>query len=227
MLEFGNTGLDYVVQAAIYGQCIFFMALLYLKNYQLPEWSKGLFYISGFGFIAGVILTNWSIMFYTNTLWVQYTVFVMLATMFFNEHYPIKEAICLGFLTVFLNSYYWELPLHFTDYAMTFPNWLGNMGVFLPQLVRLLPLMYFLPNYTLTSTSKKLLVTGLIFSSILMMIRFTVLRPYGGFIWAINRLVCLLVLVKVILEATRKDTLPTVGRELYIFNRFWHTILLS
>ena len=207
MLEFGNTGLDYLVQALIYGQSIFFMALLYLRSYQLPEWSKGLFYISGFGFIAGVILTNWSIMFYTNTLWVQYTFFVMLATMFFNSRYPIKEAICLGFLTVFLNSYYWELPLHFTDYAVSFPNWLGNMGVFLPQLVRLLPLMYFIPNYQIHSDGKKTLVYGLIFSSIMMMIRFSVPNTYTSFIWMVNRFVCLLVLVKVILEADRKDTL--------------------
>lgn len=177
------------------------MALLYWKRFQIPERWRTWFYLLGTGFILTVKLLEFEAMFYSTNLWIQYTIFVMLATMLFNTQYPIKEAICLGFLTAFLNSYYWELPVHIADYIATFPNWLNYLGVFIPQWVRLLPLMYLIPNYTYKPTAKTYLIAGFMQSTCILILREVFFHGTQQPKWILARFMCLLILVKIILDA--------------------------
>ena len=192
---------DYVFQSFVLGQPLFFMWLYETDMVTVRERVRWNYYI-----IAGLVFklvyeSKYSIGFYTNTLFLQYIVFTVLATYLFNQRYDIKQAISLAFLTVFLNSYYWELPLHLAEILS------GQLHTgMIVQLWRLVPVLFFLKHYNFNALSRVQLSLGLLLSTGLMFIRYYRLVGYTVFpyLHPLNRVVCLMILVKVIIEAPPK-----------------------
>lgn len=61
-----------------------------------------MFYITGFQFSP-----------YTNALLKYYTTLLLISYAILRYKYGSKDSVCLAFLIVFINSYYWESVLHF------------------------------------------------------------------------------------------------------------------
>ena len=168
----------------------------YLKNY---------FYI--FGCFCFFVVRDYNInhMFYTSQLINLYILFVLLSVYLFDLKRSFKEALCLGFLTVYLNSYYWESMLHFASYMH------GYIGLneFL-QFWRLIPFVYFYFYYEYEDKSIfRYVIIGLIFSSLLVLLRaFLIFFKMGylnAYINNLNRFICLLILVYVVNKLKKKE----------------------
>jgi len=189
-----QTPLGYVVQALILGQPFLWMRL-YDADIHVSEWFKHLFYIGGAVAVEAVWFVKASIGFYTTTLIMQYIALTMLAVYLYSQRYPVKQAVCLGFLTVFLNSFYWELPLHIIEFVL-----IGFYPAQLVQLWRLTPLIWFYKRSMLTMKNGKTLVYGFLFSLAALFYRnMAGIFPWNPYLHPLNRLVCLLVLVYVII----------------------------
>ena len=189
-----QTPVGYAVQALILGQPFLWMRL-YDTDLHVPEWFKHLFYIGGAVALEAVWVFKASIGFYTTHLIMQYIALTMIATYLYNQRYTIKQAVCLGFLTVFLNSFYWELPLHIVEFVL-----IGFYPAQLVQLWRLTPLIWFYKRDMLTMKNGKTLVYGFLFSLTALFYRNRIgILPWNPYLHPLNRLVCLLVLVYVII----------------------------
>jgi len=140
--------------------------------------------------------------YYKPHLFIQYVVLVNVAVYLYRRRYNFKDALCLGFLTVFLNSYYWEIILHLAEYL--------TVGYYHPaQLVplwRLVPAYWLHRHYRFTLKGNTLILIGPLFSLAVYLYRtnykFTVLSLY---LMPLNRLVCLLVLVASVLMAVPRS----------------------
>ena len=95
---------------AVYLQPIIWM-YLYDKPVPIkPSWVQA----TGIGVIIWLLISGWSNGNYTNTLLIAYTTMVI----YVIHHYrlrPVFQPICLAFLIVFVNSFYWEFPLHLSS----------------------------------------------------------------------------------------------------------------
>jgi len=188
---------DYTIQALILGQPLFWM-FLYESNFQFPHRLINIFYLGSTIFAWIILIKEISIGYYTTFLIIQYIAFTILAISIFNIRYNFKEAVCLGFLVVFLNSFYWELPLHLAEILSGPPH----VGM-LVQLWRLIPVPFLLSKYRFKQNAKPILELGLGFSGIIMISKFLLkLSLPWIYVYVLNRLVCLLLLIKVIMEAT-------------------------
>ena len=204
MMIGGQTVMGYITQVVVLGQPLVFM-WLHESKIRVPDVVKYYFYLIGFQFILLIATTGFEIGFYTSSLLIQYAFLTMGATVFYNQRNPIKEAVCLGFLTVFLTSFYWEIPLHLAEIFSGAPH----IGM-LVQLWRLLPAVWFLKNYTFDNRSKKTLAKGLLFSLVLNVVAYLYLTP-KLLTHAIIRWGCLLFLVKTIVEAKPKEEVMNIG----------------
>ena len=191
---------DFVFQALVLGQPLFWMWLYDTKLVQIRETFRWSFYVLSITAWMLVYQSGFSVGFYTNSLLLQYISMTMLAVQIFNTRYDIKKALALGFLSVFLNSYYWELPLHLAEVMS------GNLHVgMIVQMWRLIPVPFLLHRYDFTGYDRAVLTVGLGFSTIVMVLR--VFYGISGFVlYPINRFVCLCLLIKVLIEAQRKDS---------------------
>jgi len=197
MMIGGQTVTGYATQVMVLGQPLVWM-WLYDSEFRVPDVVKYYFYLIGFQFILLIATTGFEIGFYTSSLLIQYALLTMGATFLYNQRKPIKEAVSLAFLTVFLNSFYWELPLHLAEVFS------GGLYVgMLVQFWRLVPAVWFLKNYTFDNRSKKTLAKGLLFSLVLNAVAYLHLTP-KLLTHAIIRLGCLLFLVKTVVEAKPK-----------------------
>lgn len=192
-----QTVAGYITQVMILGQPLAWI-WMYDSKIRVPHVIKYYFYLVGFQFILLVVATGAEIGFYTTNLLTQYALLTMGATFLYNQNNPIKEAISLAFLTVFLNSFYWEIPLHLAEVFSGAPH----IGM-LVQLWRLVPAVWFLGNYTFDDKSKKTLAKGLLFSLTLNGVAYLHIGP-KLITHAIIRGGCLLFLVKTIVEAKPK-----------------------
>ena len=187
----------YVFQAMVVLQPLLWM-WLHGSRVNLPENLKYVFYVAAVDAVFMVWVTGFNMGFYTTALIVQYCVFTLLTVYLLNVRYCFKEALCLGFLVVFLNSYYWELPMHFAAVLSGEP--VVNI-VF--QLWRLAPLPFLLGRYRFVPGARYVVEAGVGVSGVVMVARYFLhLREW--WLLPLNRLVCLLLLVKVIAEAERK-----------------------
>lgn len=189
----------YLTQLAILGQPFLWM-WLYDSEIRFPDRLKYNFYILGCAFIILVASLGIHIGFYTTTLIIQYALLTMVATFLYNQSNPLKEAISLAFLTVFLNSFYWEIPLHLAEFFSGPPH----IGM-LVQLWRLIPAIWFRKNYVFDKVSHRTLAKGLLFSLLLIctvFFKIIILKPHV--VYPVIRLGCLLVLVKTVIEAEPK-----------------------
>ena len=110
---------DYFFQALVLGQPLFWMWLYDTDVVRIRERFRWSFYVVSALVFRLIYEYRVSVGFYTNSLLLQYTVFTVFSVYVFNQRYNIKQALCLGFLTVFLNSYYWELPLHLAEVLLS------------------------------------------------------------------------------------------------------------
>lgn len=194
-----QTVAGYFTQVVVLSQPLLWM-WIYDRRIRCPEDLKYYFYLNGFGFILFVIAGGVQVGFYTTGLLVQYALLTMVATFFYNQHNSIKEAISLAFLTVFLNSFYWEIPLHLAE-LFSGPPHLGM----LVQLWRLFPAIWFLKKYTFNEESYQTLTKGLLFSFLLTGAAAYVEGIPGRIVHVVVRFGCLLVLVKVVMRAKPRD----------------------
>ena len=110
---------------ATYLQPLIWM-ILYNRKLFNPQWI----YPIGVAVIGVLAATGWSSAHYTNSLLISYVLMVMYATYCYRSR-PGFQPVCLAFLLVFLNSFYWEFPIHVADLLE------GNVGVVLLQSVHL------------------------------------------------------------------------------------------
>ena len=189
---------DYVFQAGVLLQPLLWM-WLHGSRLKVPEFLKYVFYSVAMVAVFAVWITGFSVGYYTTFLLIQYCVFTALAVHLMNTRHCFKEALCLGFLLVFMNSYYWELPLHVAAVLSGEP--VVNV-VF--QLWRLAPLPFLLRHYRFALGARYVVEAGVGVSGVIMLARwFLHFDPW--WILPVNRLVCLLLLVKVIAEAEIKN----------------------
>ena len=198
MMIGGQTVTGYLTQVIVLGQPLAFM-WLHGSKIKVPDVVKYYFYLIGFQFILLIATTGFEIGFYTTSLLIQYAFLTMGATFLYNQRNPIKEAVSLAFLTVFLNSFYWEIPLHLAEVFSGAPH----IGM-LVQLWRLVPAVWFLNHYTFDNRSRWTLAKGLLFSLVLNAVAYLYLTP-RLLTHAIIRWGCLLFLVKTITEAAPRN----------------------
>lgn len=188
---------DFVFQALVLLQPLFWM-WLHGSGVRLPEKLKYVFYLAAGWAALMVLATGFSVGFYTTSLIVQYIIFTVAAVAVLNSRYSFRDALCLGFLLVWLNSYYWEAPLHLAEVLS------GGLhyGVVV-QLWRLAPAPFLLSRYRFEERARAFLALGLSFSVAVMWLRYF-LHFGGAWINPLNRAVCLALLVKVMAEAEVK-----------------------
>ena len=190
---------DYVFQAGVLLQPLLWM-WLHGSRLKVPEFLKYVFYSMAMVAVFAVWITGFSVGYYTTFLIIQYCVFTTLAIYLLNTRYCFKEALCLGFLLTFLNSYYWELPMHV---AAVFSGEPVVNVVF--QLWRLAPLPFLLRHYRFAPKARIVVEAGVGVSGMVMLARWFLRLRRVWWILPLNRLVCLLLLVKVVAEAEIKN----------------------
>ena len=192
---------DYVFQAIVLGQPLFWMWLYDTDVVRIREKFRWSFYIASALVFRLIYEYGVNVGFYTNQLLLQYTAFTLFSVYMYNQRYNIKQALSLGFLTVFLNSYYWEIPLHLAE-VLSGPLHVGMVV----QLWRLVPLLFFLKHYKFSAYDRAVLSVGLGFSTVTMLLRIYSHLPYRWvYLYPINRFVCLCLLLKVLMEAPKHN----------------------
>jgi len=196
MLLGEQTPIGFFFQATVLGQPLLWM-WIHDNDWRIKESYKSLFYLIAGFFIFAVGVTGFQIGFYHNHLIIQYAILTMIAVYLYNVRNSIKEAICLGFLTVFLNSFYWEIPFHLAELLS------GSLHVgMLVQLWRTVPLIFFVSHYEFNAKTRAIVSLGMGFSGIVMVSKCLLHLKLNYFLlFALNRFVCLLLLIKVIVEA--------------------------
>ena len=192
---------DFVFQAVVLGQPLFWMWLYGSDKIVIRERFRWSFYFISVCMFRLIQQSGVSVGFYSNSLLLQYVALTILAVNIFNQRYNIKQALCLGFLTVFLNSYYWEIPLHLAEVLS------GTLHVgMVVQLWRLIPVPFFLKHYKFTVRDRAILSVGLAFSTVIMFtVMFVRVPDYKLVLYSVNRFISLCLLIKVLIEAQRKD----------------------
>ena len=116
----------YIFRGLVYAQSFLWLYLLD-KDFEIENhFHKMLFYDSFVFLYLLLVITGFSFSQYTNVLLKFYVLLLLYSiviirfsnapftpTMECTIHYSFKDSICLGFLLVFINSYYWEFMLHF------------------------------------------------------------------------------------------------------------------
>lgn len=198
MMIGGQTVAGYITQMVVLGQPLVWM-WLYDSKIRVVDALKYNFYFVGLQVILIIAATGFEVGFYTSNLLIQYILLTMGATFLYNQRNPIKEAVSLAFLTVFLNSFYWEVPLHLAELFSGAPH----IGM-LVQFWRLAPAVWLMKKYVFDEGSRWTLAKGLLFSLILNALAYLQIGP-RPIIHAVIRGGCLLFLVKTITEAEPRN----------------------
>jgi len=164
--------------------------------HQQERTLKYLFAVTMEGIFLAVVGKRISIGFYTTTILAQYIFLIVVSFYLYTQRKPVIQSICLAFLTVFLNSLYWELPLHVLEIIQV-----GFHSGQIVQFWRLLPLAFFLKRFKFNQEQVRLVIMGEILAVLLIMLRYT-MRPQGNYlIFFFARFICMTVLTKAVIEA--------------------------
>lgn len=164
----------YILRGLIYAQSFLWLYLLDLDfEIESPFKRKIVYSILILLYII-LYITKFSFSQYTNIL-LRFYVFLLIYSIFtisFSNrpfkpemecaiHYSFKDSVCLGFLLVFINSYYWESMLHLN--AIIFHGLSFNQLI---QLFHLIPayLLYRKLEVKNIKLFRKYLIYGLIIS---------------------------------------------------------------
>lgn len=103
------------MELPLFSLAVYFQPLLWMMLYnQKPRVDPRLVYPTGFLTIGILLLSGWSYGNYTNELLVSYVAMVMYVSWVFRWMGDFR-GVCVAFLIVFLNSFYWEFPIHVAD----------------------------------------------------------------------------------------------------------------
>lgn len=205
----------WVFRALVYGQ-VFLWWWLYDQDWLNSKISEHaielliMIFLGGFTFF--VTWNHWGVNQYTPEILVQYALFYYIAWMTYRNRFAWVQALSVMGLTVFLNSYYWELVLHVHEFKMIW-GFTPNMIL---QMVHLLPALFFMKRFKFdkNQTLDQLLI-GVFISFIVafVVIRFCYWNSFSDlipmayrrvlrmFLFFVNRVACLGILIKVIFEA--------------------------
>ena len=191
------------VQLFIYGQLLLWLNLYHSRFHLSYKMELGFYLVSLVAFLR-VLFTGFNVGFFTNTILLQYIVFVVVSVNIFNIKFEFKKALCLGFLTVFLNSFYWEFFYHVYEFQIWIPYSLGWEWWYLriPQLLRIVPAFFIVRNFKITDRGS--LMIGLIISFFLTYAKFVYHIP-SLYLHPVHRVIALACLLKTIYEAEVKD----------------------
>lgn len=112
----------------------FFWGIVYPLKKQIDVW-----YVYALGFFSiYLIMAYGGIGHYTPEIMVMYVLMVMF-TVYYYDYHSLSgvKPICLAFLIVFLNSYFWELPIHIMAILTG-----GSIPLFIVQSLHLTPLLF-------------------------------------------------------------------------------------
>ena len=204
----------YFLRFFIFGQVIFFWLFFNLKSIDFDTKIFDSMFYTYMILLAFIIrISNFSFDLYLPHLLIQYCFFVIVGFKIFRKKYSFNKSVSLAFLIVFLNSYYWETVLHFSEFIVK-PSTLFNIRELfhLAVIPFLLSHFDFDKHYTLKQLRK-----GIIISFILSVIviegiqyhRIPIVFLHSNFllkavIWFMNRFICLLILVDVVYNAKIK-----------------------
>jgi len=195
-----QTPLGYLVQVLILGQPLIWMWVYDSRLYW--GWIEHLYY--GVGVLAMVVInvTGFGYAFYRSHILIEYIGMTLFATTIYRDTYSFKKAVSLAFLTVYLNSFYWELPWHWIQIW----HMCLTLGL-LTQFARLVPLMFFFRKYRFDKRSLNLALLGPVISCAFVWLRINVFNKlYGMKIpYAINRIICVYILINIIMDAKKKE----------------------
>ena len=191
---------DYAFQAAVLLQPLFWIWLHDNRCINFPESTKYVFYLMTAWTAVVVYITGFEVGYYRNNLILQYIIMTVIAVLLINTRRSFKEALCLSFLATFLNSFYWEAPLHLAALLSGEP--LANLLI---QGWRLAPAVFLVKRYRFNTWARPTLAVGLLVSMTVMFLNFFVFRGgiIRGTLYAFNRVICLLLLTKTVVEAKR------------------------
>jgi len=141
----------------------------------------------------------------------QYIFFLFVSMIVYRWRFGFKQALCLTFLTVFLNSFYWELFYHVHEFQIWLPISLGFEWwyVRLPQWIRVLPAFFLVRNFEVRDT--RFLGAGLAGSFLLTYLRF-VYHVRWVWLMPLHRAFCLATLIATIyISASKEVKVKEVG----------------
>lgn len=185
-----------LVQASLLLQMVLWVKL-YDTKYSFGNYAKYLFYLGGAWSYAIVDAYSVQIGFFTVNILKQYVLYILLAVSIYHVRFNFKQAICLGFLTVFLNSFFWEFFYHIYEFQIWLPISLGFQWWYVrfPQWIRIVPAFFLVNKFKIKKTS--LIQVGLVFSFTMTYIKFFIWRRWY-WLQPIHRLTCLLLLIATI-----------------------------
>jgi hypothetical protein len=204
----------YLVRVFVFIQPVFWWYVWDQEMIIPTKYSETVILIGG---ISSMIVSTFKLSFeyYSTSLLVQYILLVVIAYIIFLTKYTIVDSLCIAFMLVYLNSFYWEIVLHFAEYTQN----LMNLSLFINvrELWRLTPVFFFVWNWKYNkSYSLKLLRVGLIPSFIIahlnlhvlttsLGLKYPIIAPYIGglrqFLFFLNRLIGLIILMKIVYAA--------------------------
>lgn len=168
-----------------------------LYDYELPEFLEALFYPLSLMAAGLVWVSGFSVKFYTTSLIIAYILLTLTAHTIYRTRYSFTQSMSLAFLTVFMNSYFWEIPIHLIEYR--------QRGFYFQQVVqmwRLTPLIFFFQRFRVRDSWP--LYLGLVVSGAAIFIKLQL--GWSGMAHAdwwvvmmVNRVLCLLCLVWAVL----------------------------
>lgn len=169
---------------------------------------KMLFSMGGWVLSLVIIVFSPQIGFFTWELMLQYVLFIVGSTLFLSERFRFREAICLAFLVVYLNSFYWETFYHIAEIRVWWPLplTLGYWYDRIPQLMRLLPALWLRGKFRFTDL--RYLGLGFAVSYLLTQIKLSYLiylHPHINYPWfnPLHRVICLCLLLITVYSAPR------------------------
>ena len=165
----------------------------------------------GFGFVQtnlmfflltyGIYVSGAEYAFYNNQLVIFYSLMTWFSYVFYSLFFRDKQALGLSFITVFLNSFYWELPYHVADIIQ---------NIFYPAMLvqwwRLYPILFLRKQGWVYDW--KWIKIGVYTSIVIMVFKygFLAVRHYTLYLNFVNRFICLLILLRVIVQAKKGAT---------------------
>lgn len=155
--------LFYILRTLVYIQSFLWLYLLDYDHEVNNYFVRVLFPIS-----LGIVylmfdITGFKFSQYTNPLLKYYTALLLISYVILRYKYSFKNSVCLAFLIVFINSYYWESVLHFN--AIIFYGISFNQIV---QMFHIIPAYFLVKKLEFNDRSKsiKLFIYGIIVSNL-------------------------------------------------------------
>lgn len=182
----------YLLRSMVYVQPFIWIYLLD-KNIEIRNRYIRLLFPVGLGIIYyALVITGFEFSQYNNELLKFYVALMLYSYIVLRWEFNYKDTVCLTFLLVFINSYYWESMLHLN--AIMFYRLSFNQFV---QLFHLVP-VYFLNRIIYITDyrrSKKLIIYGLMISTLNLLSIFVVPNMYRRLVNNITRISCLSILL--------------------------------